>query len=168
MIYAHEAVGYLQINVLGKKISTLEKIFLIIGNRLPDLDVIIFITLYISGVDTSHRYYITHTPSFYLCIFTPVLAVLIVLKSKQLIRLMISLICGIMTHLICDSLIGPGIMWLHPLSDDFYSIVNTGFESSGYSRSWFNILLSIEMILVSTAFLLFIKNMVKLTNKNKG
>jgi membrane-bound metal-dependent hydrolase YbcI (DUF457 family) len=155
MIYAHEAVGYLQGYVLGSRLSFIDRLLLIVGNRLPDFDVVIYIYLYLNGIDTSHRNYITHTPFLFLLLLLPALFAFKLTGRKKLERYTNILLFGSVTHLLFDSLIGPGIMWLYPFTQTHFSVVNTEYLSSSMERGWFVLLTTLEFIICASAFTVF-------------
>jgi hypothetical protein len=107
---------------LSEKLLRRLTLFGLCGGLISDVDVVPLIVR--SGWDAlgggagEHRQTILHTPWFALL---GVLALSLPVEQRQLWATVG--VAVVLTHLILDSLvIGPGIMWLYPFSDQFYGI----------------------------------------------
>lgn len=157
MFIAHLPAGY-----LASRLRTFserrERVLLMVGSILPDIDMIYFYTL--GGRRTHHHDYLTHLPAVF------VLFLLALLPLKRLRKPGFALFCGLMLHAILDTLCGD-VKWLWPLSDRYFSLVHIddayGHWIKNFVLHW---TFGIEVLIVITALIVLVASVIKTKRVN--
>lgn len=92
----------------------------LLGSVLPDFDLFYFYLL--DARQHNHHSYFPHLPAFWLIFLLPLLITFKHLKKRNLLFITQGFALGILSHLLLDSIAG-GIAWLHPFSDQLYTLV---------------------------------------------
>lgn len=129
MFIAHLPAGYLAtrwlINKLSHPSTKQQQLWLLgiglLGSVLPDVDLLYF--YWIDQRQHNHHSYWTHTPIFWLVIFTPPCLVTLLTKQTLIFTTLIVLLLNIMLHLLLDS-IAAEILWLYPFAEQQFGLVD--------------------------------------------
>lgn len=148
MLIAHLPSGYIVARTSGAK--GLPFWAALAGSVFPDLDMIWFFFVD-NGAIHHHRYWV-HAPGFWAII---ALATLPFLRGTMRQAAALFLV-AIGVHMVLDS-IGGGIMWLWPLSDHLYSLIEVPATQSNWVLSFiFHWSFAAELVVIGVALWLFL------------
>ena len=151
MFIGHLPAGYiLSSSFKSKPLKTA----VLIGSIIPDIDLIYFYTIGQRAV--VHHAYWTHMPFFWLLVCLISWPVLKVLKLKLTVALPV-LFCGIILHLILDSITG-SVFWLMPFSDRSLTLVTVPALYKPWQLNFiFHWTFAFEILICCLAAVLFFK-----------
>jgi inner membrane protein len=131
MLIAHLPAGY----ILGRGLKVRQGPVMwaaLIGSVLPDLDLVWF--YFVDHRSIHHHKYWVHAPGFWLIVIA-VLYPLAAWKAPSLKAPLLVFLAAMLIHLCLDS-IGGGIMWLWPISDHLYALVEVPATQSHWILSF--------------------------------
>ena len=128
MLVAHLPSGYIVARAAGVR-SGLPFWAALVGSVFPDFDMIWF--LFVDQGAIHHHLYWVHAPGFWVIVAALTLPFL----RGTIRQAALLFLAGIFVHLVLDS-IGGGIMWLWPLSDRLYSLIEVPATQANWVLSF--------------------------------
>ena len=120
MFIAHLPAGYLCARLASnsansRSVGQATLVFwgVLVGSVLPDLDMLYFYL--VDNRQTNHHLYWTHIPFFWGVFLGTLMLIGRLARSRLVSVLSISILAGVMVHLLLDTPVG-GIAWLYPFS----------------------------------------------------
>jgi len=163
MIFAHGPAGFLTAWTLQKSLSPAlvgrKRWWLLmtgfVAGIFPDIDLFFYYFVDASG---SHRQFITHTPVFYLVIFTVIVIGLWLFKRRSWLIWPGVFLFGVMSHLLTDAILAQ-VMFFYPFTDNFYGLSDLAMV--GFSEKLFFINFLVEGVFCFFFFYVLIWELTK-------
>jgi len=152
MLIAHLPAGYILTRASHSKGAVMGLVLL--ASVLPDFDMLWF-HLVDNGQVLHHKYW-PHIPAFWGMIALIILP-LIAMQKRQWLLPAILFFVAIFLHLIMDTVVGD-IMWLWPLSDQFFRFATVPATQSNWVLSFmFHWSFLLELLICAIAITLFFR-----------
>ena len=145
MIIAHLPAGYLLMKALSSRFEPARAKSLwgcgLAASVLPDADIFYFyfVKYFLGGSPSSHRYFVTHWPLFWLALLGGAAIILLWLKRRDLAAYPKVMLAGVGLHLVLDIVAAP-IYYLAPFSWEPVQLIRIpavyGWWVMNFLRHW--------------------------------